>query len=232
MNSTQATADPSEHFEPIRFPPRTVAQHLCALAEASDYDNEPVPDDLRRASAKRLREFRAGRWCARCAIRKLGYEAPSLIGRRSDGAPVWPANIVGSITHAGSFAWAAVAGAAQTSALGIDTEVVMGDDEAAQVLEQICTPSEVRRAASLGSRSLGEYVTLLFSAKESVHKCSSLITGLSFDPLAYELAHITATRIIVTVARSRTRSDRALPRMAARYRRIGNQIYTACIAVS
>src|SRR5277367_2552834 len=69
-----------------------------------------LPRELDRAVRARRTEFLAGRACARSALRKLADgRADDAIPIGPDRAPVWPAGIVGAITHAHGFAAAAVA---------------------------------------------------------------------------------------------------------------------------
>jgi hypothetical protein len=67
-------------------------------------------DELRlMASAvpRRRAEFAAGRACARAALRRLGINGwPLLVGSKRE--PLWPAGVVGSITHTDGLVAAAV----------------------------------------------------------------------------------------------------------------------------
>lgn len=68
-----------------------------------------------RAVDKRRREFATGRDCARRALSQLGWdEVPILAGPKRE--PLWPAGIVGSITHCPGYCAAIVA--RSTSLLG------------------------------------------------------------------------------------------------------------------
>jgi 4'-phosphopantetheinyl transferase EntD len=112
---------------------------------------------------KRRREFRLGRHCARVALQRLGSPAgPILAGAHRE--PLWPAGIVGSISHSGSWCAAAVAHAATTSALGIDVE----SDEAlpAELVALIASPQEQHELPA----GVTAWERVLFSAKESVYK--------------------------------------------------------------
>ncbi len=68
---------------------------------------------LGRAVPRRLSEFVAGRRCAARALEPSlarGATDIGMIGRRPDRSPIWPAGSVGSITHTGCYAAAAVSG--------------------------------------------------------------------------------------------------------------------------
>jgi enterobactin synthetase component D len=87
-----------------------------------------------------------------------------------DRAPIWPDGVVGSITHTGDFAAAAVAWAADIAALGIDSEQII-DAAAADDIADICMVDEAALFQAAHGRSFCEFCTFVFSAKESVFKC-------------------------------------------------------------
>ncbi|MEV7465528.1 4'-phosphopantetheinyl transferase superfamily protein [Streptomyces kronopolitis] len=142
-----------------------------------------------RAVDKRVREFSAGRWCARRAMAGLGLPpAPVLPGPR--GEPGWPAGLVGALTHCEGYAAAVVARSSQVLALGIDAEPAQPLPDG--VLEAVALPGE---RAALPHHSDGApplpWDRMLFSAKESVYKAWYPMTGrplefedafLAFDP--------------------------------------------------
>ena len=130
-----------------------------------------LPDELKHAAVRRQLHFRAGRFCAREALRRLGSRPPSIgPARGDDGAPVWPAGVVGSITHTDGFAAAAVAAAGDVSAVGIDTERVMSQERARSVVSAVAWPSELAHLQRIGC-DRQEALTMVFSAKEAVFKC-------------------------------------------------------------
>ncbi|MFE3492754.1 4'-phosphopantetheinyl transferase [Streptomyces sp. NPDC059175] len=151
-----------------------------------------LPEEERhvsRAVHERVREFSAGRWCARRAMAGLGVPpVPVLPGPR--GEPGWPSGLVGALTHCEGFAAAVVARSAEVLALGIDAEPARPLPDG--VLEAVALPGE---RAGLphqpdGAPSL-PWDRMLFSAKESVYKAWFPMTGrplgfedafLSFDP--------------------------------------------------
>lgn len=135
-------------------------------------DTWPVEEaSVHRAVPSRVAEFRAGRVCARQALRRLGAP-PMAIPAGADGAPMWPPGYVGSITHCQGLVAACAARASDVLAIGIDAEPVGGleDDVAAIVL----TPFE--RAATARSADPDLWTLLQFSAKESVFKAWSRLS--------------------------------------------------------
>jgi 4'-phosphopantetheinyl transferase EntD len=104
--------------------------------------------------------------------------SPILPG--ADRAPRWPEGVVGSLTHCDGYRAAAVARASDVVALGIDAEPhgpLPGGVE-----ELIALDVERTRLRSLATESPGvAWDRILFSAKESVFKAWSPLTGLWLD---------------------------------------------------
>lgn len=123
---------------------------------------------IARAGERRRREFVGGRACARAALGLLGVE-PLALPAGTDGAPLWPAGIVGSITHKGRYRAAAVARADALRGIGLDAEL----DEAlpAGVLGRLARPAELETVEALLAERPGHaWDRLLFSAKEAAVK--------------------------------------------------------------
>jgi len=133
---------------------------------------EPLHPDERRAIAgaapRRRRTFVAGRTCARRALARLDV-AQVAIPRADDGSPIWPAGVVGSISHTDDDC-AAVAGSTDAwTALGLDIEDA--GDLPPELWQTVLTEED---EAWLGRRSRehrGRLATLLLSAKEAAYKC-------------------------------------------------------------
>ncbi|MFF3956282.1 4'-phosphopantetheinyl transferase [Streptomyces sp. NPDC001890] len=118
--------------------------------------------------AKRLGEFATTRHCARRALGSLGI-APVPILKGERGAPLWPENTVGSLTHCAGYRAAAVARRADVLTVGIDAE---GDAPLpGDVHGSIALVTEQRRERELRLEHPGiNWDRLLFSAKEAVYK--------------------------------------------------------------
>jgi 4'-phosphopantetheinyl transferase EntD len=120
------------------------------------------------AVEKRRREFVTARACAREALAKLGHpEQPVPAGAR--GEPLWPAGIVGSITHCAGYRACAVAPASELLTIGVDAEV--DDPLPAGVIADIALPEErqwIERAVVEDPAI--NWDRLLFSIKESIYK--------------------------------------------------------------
>jgi 4'-phosphopantetheinyl transferase EntD len=145
-----------------------------------------------RAVAKRRLEFTTVRVCARAALGRLGLPpVPILHGVR--GAPGWPAGVVGSMTHCAGYRAAVVALNRHASGLGVDAEPHAPLPEG--VLTVVARPEEQAWLAEYAAQwPLVHWDRLLFSAKESVYKVWSPMTGgvwldfeeasLTFDPVS------------------------------------------------
>jgi 4'-phosphopantetheinyl transferase EntD len=132
-----------------------------------------------RAVRSRQAEFTTGRHCARMALARLGLTAQAILkGER--GAPQWPADVVGSITHCAGYRAAAVARPHDLASIGIDAEP--NEPLPANVLGQVALARERAMLARL-SAVLPDIAwdRLLFSAKESVYKAWFPLTGTFLD---------------------------------------------------
>jgi 4'-phosphopantetheinyl transferase EntD len=119
-----------------------------------------------RMSDKRLREFALGRYCARTALAALGANDCG-IPKGDSRAPVWPAGIVGSISHTRTIAAAVVARDSELAGVGMDLESSRALKP--DLVPMICRPEE--RAWLSGLADPGPAAKIIFSAKESVYKC-------------------------------------------------------------
>ncbi|HEY2764589.1 MAG TPA: 4'-phosphopantetheinyl transferase superfamily protein [Pseudonocardiaceae bacterium] len=151
----------------------TILPDKVACAEAFDDPPEAVlfPEEqaaISRAVAKRRREFRTVRHCARQAMRELGIPpAPVLSGERRE--PLWPAGIVGSMTHCAGYRAAALARAHDVLTLGIDAEP--HEPLPPDVQGAIALDEERARIAELAAADRAPcWDRILFCAKETVYK--------------------------------------------------------------
>lgn len=126
-----------------------------------------------RAVPKRVGEFAAGRACARRALEELGVR-DSILRVGPDREPLWPAGVVGSITHTAGFCAVAAARTAVVAALGLDAE--HRDAVHRRLWRQIATGEELLWLDSLPAERATEMATLIFSAKETFYKCQFALT--------------------------------------------------------
>lgn len=167
---------------------------IVATAEAfRDAGDDPeYPEEaerIRRAIPKRRAEFLTGRSCARRALAAIGVPA-GPIPARQNGAPLWPAGVVGTITHCEGYRAAAVARATDLASLGVDAEPHAPLPDG--VLRVIALPEEREWLGELAARSPGpHWDRLLFCAKEAVYKAWFPLTERW---LGFEQACVTVER--------------------------------------
>ncbi len=134
------------------------------------------PDEalhVRGSAPKRIAEFASGRACARAALAELSITNVAVLAG-ADREPLWPAGIVGSITHTGDFCAAAVARSTQVLALGIDAESRTAVRR--ELWRHIMSIEERTWLARLPAARGIELGTVVFSAKESFFKCQYPLT--------------------------------------------------------
>ena len=130
---------------------------------------------IAHAVEPRRREYATVRSCARVCLGRLGYgPAPILPG--VGGASIWPAGVLGSMTHCAGYAAAAVGSLPQISAIGIDAEPDAPLPDG--VLDLIATAAERDRLDVTRPETDGpNWDRLLFSAKEAVYKAWFPLVG-------------------------------------------------------
>ncbi|MGL4317022.1 MAG: 4'-phosphopantetheinyl transferase family protein [Pseudomonas sp.] len=181
MQSANFLPLPQEHWTPSQPLPGTFLYSAsfdptCLADEAFAHYAVEQPPSIQRAAVKRRTEFLAGRLCARAAISHLTgrYETPGIGDNR---APIWPADLCGSITHADGCAAAIVARRGDWRSLGLDIETLLDEEQAIQLAGEILTPPELQR---LAPQEVAFSVTLTFSLKESLFKALYPLTGKYF----------------------------------------------------
>lgn len=148
---------------------------VSAVVTGADLDTALFPQEERSLGhvvGCRRREFVTGRACARRALTRLGLPA-TAVASGAHGEPLWPAGVVGSITHCEGYRGCAVAHARDVRAMGVDAELLA--PLPAGVLEVVAGPDERRALRSLPPGA--PWDRLLFSAKEAVFKAWFPLTG-------------------------------------------------------
>jgi len=139
---------------------------------------DPVPEEvlyhLRQPEAEFARSLRGyrqvqfvgGRLAMRSACRQIGMRSPAVLPDEH-GAPVLPADFVGSISHKATLA-VAMAARADGGTLGVDLEdygpVRQG------IASRVLTPSELARVEALRAERRWISVLVRFSVKEALYK--------------------------------------------------------------
>ncbi|MCX4746054.1 4'-phosphopantetheinyl transferase superfamily protein [Kitasatospora sp. NBC_01287] len=186
---------------------------------------------LRHAVDERRREFTTGRHCARQALAGLGLPGRAIpAGPR--GEPLWPAGVVGSITHCRGYRAAAVARSAQVPLLGIDAEEHRALPP--ELLPRVLLPAEraaVARLARLAPQT--HWPTVLFSAKEAVYKAWYPLTGrwLGFHDARLEVSLDGHFRAVLLVDPPRLESA-PVREFQGRWTATGETIATAAFRVA
>lgn len=150
---------------------RILPASATVTATREDLDAVLYPEEetvVGQAVEKRRREFTTARACAREALVQLG-QPHQPIPSGSRGEPLWPAGIVGSITHCDGYRGCAVARSSDLATVGVDAEPNQPLPEG--VLEDIALPEEREWLRYLARQAPGtHWDRLLFSIKESVYK--------------------------------------------------------------
>ncbi|WP_372801329.1 4'-phosphopantetheinyl transferase family protein [Paracoccus seriniphilus] len=154
--------------------PDTVGLGVMSIGAAEN----PWPEEqpvVAHAVPHRQAEFAAGRAAARMAMAAIG--APrAAIPAGEDRAPIWPAELTGSITHAEDTALAVVASTSHFRGLGIDIEP--DAPLPADVLSDICDGDEC--AWISGQPAPLRWARLIFVAKEAAFKCQYPVSKTIF----------------------------------------------------
>jgi 4'-phosphopantetheinyl transferase EntD len=122
---------------------------------------------MTHAAPGRRREFALGRACARAALAGLGH-GHAMLGRRGDGAPLWPGGVVGSISHTQGLAVALAASAGDFRGLGVDVE--RHGRVTPDLYRQLFDAGERTQLAGMAEADRDRLAALCFSAKEACCK--------------------------------------------------------------
>ena len=215
-----SAGDPENARRWLETAARAIFPPECAVAvQRYDLpDFTPHPADVAVVSGaveKRQREFAAGRAAARAALDKLGVPA-SFIGVGPDRNPLWPAGLVGSITHTNGLALAVVARREQIVALGIDLEV--SGAVKADLWRGILTATEVDWVRGWPPDRQGDGATLIFCAKECFFKLQHPLTGTWVDFRDAEVSLVPGRNEFHLICAKPAATDRlGQPRFTGRY---------------
>ena len=137
---------------------------------------------------RRRREIIAGRTCAHLALQEIGIRRFPLLAA-PNRTPVWPPNVVGSITHTfgcvDGYCGVAIADRRRAWGVGVDAEPRM---DLPEDMWDLVLDRDERQAALLSS-SPGIQARLVFSAKETTYKALYPMLGffLQFSDVHIEL---------------------------------------------
>jgi 4'-phosphopantetheinyl transferase EntD len=164
------------------YPPGVYAAEVLGAGDP-DLLTERELQYISHCVEKRIRDFAGGRSCARRALLGLGIEGFDLLPGE-DRQPLWPAAVVGSITHTEGHSAAVVGLRSRFRGLGVDTEVATAVKE--DVWPQILVEAEWRHLEQLPAAQRPLWAALVFAAKEAFYKCQFPSTSqwLEFTDLA------------------------------------------------
>ncbi|UTW45959.1 4'-phosphopantetheinyl transferase superfamily protein [bacterium SCSIO 12696] len=128
----------------------------------------PLPPRVSKAVPKRQAEFLAGRYCAARALNALGSR-DLVVHSGENRIPRWPENTVGSISHTAGKAVAVAAWKKDYVGIGIDCEMQVSDEVCERIYDTIAIPEDTQ-LLNRGGWEKAWFLTLLFSAKESLFK--------------------------------------------------------------
>lgn len=114
-------------------------------------------------------------------MRRLGLAGEVELSAGLNYAPLWPSGIVGSITHTMTFASAAVARTRDLRSVGIDSETLLNTNLMHGIGNAVLCNNEWGLCACGLSIGQEAFVTLIFSAKESIFKCLFPVVNVFFE---------------------------------------------------
>ena len=135
---------------------------------------------------KRVREFVAGRTAARETMKKLGLPPlPVLMGRRR--MPVFPAGVVGSISHSDAYCICILGRDDDFRSIGVDIENITRIKP--YFASYIFTKDELVKHRSFSQVEMLKHIAVVFCAKEAYFKFQYPITGefIGFKSIVVDL---------------------------------------------
>ena len=217
MDPGQIESDTKGILEPL-FPDGV--RSVFSESAPANVDRYPEEDRFTgKMVERRLQEFQHGRHCARLALSMLGHP-PGPIGRGEHREPLWPAGCIGSISHAGSHAAAAVAATDLFLGLGLDME--FADPIEDSLVASICRTEEIDRLDD--GEGIGGRAKLLFSIKESIYKCLWPLTHEFVDFTEIEVRLVDGTNQYEAIAHTAKCDAAPVDRLSGRYRQYGELI--------
>jgi 4'-phosphopantetheinyl transferase EntD len=141
-----------------------------AVSGIEDHVAELHPEErvlIKTAVAKRQHEFSTGRALARPLLAAAGHPDFSIL-REEDRIPIWPADIVGSISHTEGLCAAVIARRSDFAGLGLDLEPDADVDR--DIARVVCRDAEHEWVRAEGTAEYGRRCRIVFSVKEAVYK--------------------------------------------------------------
>lgn len=151
---------------------RGLAPQGAGLGWADPGEEHPLwpGEEVPGAVPARRREFAAGRTAARMALAAIGVPGQAL-RQGADRAPVWPAGVVGSITHTRDACLAIALPLGRCRGVGIDLEEATPLEP--ELWDTILRPEEMPGMT-------GAQAKAVFCAKEAAYKAQYLVSRLLY----------------------------------------------------
>ena len=165
--------------------------------------------------AKRQAEYLAGRYCAAKTLSALGV-TDTDVQSGENRVPYWPQGAIGSISHTAGRAVAVASLENNYTGLGIDCEMLIRPDVAERIYNTIAVPSETALFKQL-NWSKEWFLTLIFSAKESLYKALYPTVGVFFGFDSAEILHIGNGKYTIALTRDLNKKWRAGQQFEGRY---------------
>jgi len=141
--------------------PKDKEQSACLI----DLQNRLQNHDIENFHPSRKKEFLLGRVCASKAYELHNGLELLTLPSAADRSPLWPKEVIGSISHNQYWVGAAVSSSQKLLGIGIDFEVI--GRVKLELTRYIRSSKDLLAHQSLNSNEL---LTLIFSAKESLYK--------------------------------------------------------------
>lgn len=189
-----------------------------------------LPESLANAALKRQIEFVAGRFCAREALQQLGCESPVTLAIGQHREPLWPDGYLGSISHGDGLAIAVVTTTKAWRGLGIDIERILTNEAAEPLVEHLMMAAELAIGNAAGL-SLAHWLSLVFSAKESLFKALYPLVGRYFDFLDVEVCELQEQQSCITLRLVTSLSPSCVKgsQYCLRYNYFADSVTTLCL---
>jgi 4'-phosphopantetheinyl transferase EntD len=158
--------DQANDFLANLFPGNVTAHDVMLADQYFPLYAEEAGAIVRSVPSRRI-EFSAGRFCARMAMRRLGYPA-AVVPAGADRAPVWPLGLVGSISHCRGYCAAVLAQCKHFRSIGLDVE--QRGAVSPSLESSILRSEEIEMLRALAQADSMDWLTLYFSAKEATYK--------------------------------------------------------------
>ncbi|WP_353173526.1 4'-phosphopantetheinyl transferase family protein [Acinetobacter rudis] len=164
------------------------------LTKLHQHEQLLCPDYLKQAKPSRLNEFFAGRIVAQ-AILKQHFSCTTALTSRSNKLPIWPQGLSGCISHTQNKLLVMVS--AQYLSVGADLQEQIQPEMAKQISSLILTSAEQQLWHHFKTElDFSEYLSLIFSLKESLYKAVFPVVNSYIDFLELCLVDIDLTRRI------------------------------------